>query len=119
MSEVLDPAALAALQAMNRPGRPDLMMRVIDLFRADAPNLITTIQACSDSADLESVRMAAHSLKSSSAYVGAKALSSACAAIEQAARSGELEGVQDAIGSLDQLYADVVVALEGVSSKAA
>lgn len=62
------------------------------LFASDSPASISAIVAAVETGDLESMRVAAHSMKSSSAYLGASRLCEQCCNTEQAAREGsELE----------------------------
>jgi HPt (histidine-containing phosphotransfer) domain-containing protein len=53
--------------------------------------------------DNDAVRLATHTLKSSSASIGALCLSSLCAQAEQAVRDGQLQGLARL---LDQLLAE-------------
>lgn len=119
MSVVLDPTALANLAAMSRPGRPSVLVRVVELFLEDAPGLVATLSEASQTGDLEAVRMAAHSLKSSAAYVGATELSFSAAEIERAAREGDIAPVVPAIHELGSSLDSVAEALAGEVSKAA
>jgi HPt (histidine-containing phosphotransfer) domain-containing protein len=84
----LDTHALKAIESLQRPGKPDLLNRIVDLFRSESPKTIASLQDGMESSDLQAVRNAAHTLKSSSAYVGAKALSERCRDLESAAREG-------------------------------
>jgi HPt (histidine-containing phosphotransfer) domain-containing protein len=76
------------------PGEPDVMTQVLDEYARDAAELIRQLHQALEEGDLPALHRAAHSLKSSSAYVGAQTLSIVCgdldrlckAAIEQAAR---------------------------------
>jgi len=62
--------------------------------------------------------MAAHTLKSGSADVGALALSQACGELEAMGRSGELDGAEDLLVQVDALYPQVRTALKGVRQEA-
>jgi len=86
MTTTIDPRALEAISALQRPGKPDLLARVVQLFKSESLKAIAAILEGLDTEDLQSVRNAAHTLKSSSAYVGAKALSERCRDLEGAAR---------------------------------
>lgn len=87
---VIDEKALAAIRALQRPGKPDLLARVVGLFESESPKLLQAMQDGLESGDCEMIRNAAHTLKSSSAYVGARDLSDGCRELEKVARDGNL-----------------------------
>jgi CheY-like chemotaxis protein/HPt (histidine-containing phosphotransfer) domain-containing protein len=105
--EPLDPKALQALRDLRRPGRPDVLKRVIDLFATDAPRLVTAMRDAVASNNADALRQAAHTLKSTSANVGAISLSTNCREIEQLARASEVvtakPRVNDAMKELDRV----------------
>jgi CheY-like chemotaxis protein len=86
---VLDLQTLERIRAMRRPGGPDLLIRVIDLFVSSSNELIDTMVAASRLDDAVTLAHAAHTLKSSSANVGALAFAELCAELEAAARGGK------------------------------
>nr|WP_307729568.1 response regulator [Pseudoduganella violacea] len=113
---ILDQAALQKLRAMRRPGRPDVLARIIDLFYSDAPRLVGQLQVAAEASDTEALRLAAHTLKSSCANVGALGLSGTCRDIEQYARGNDvdsalarLRGVQE---ELDRVLAALAIERE-------
>ena len=110
----LDVEALQALRDLQRPGRPDVLTRVIDLFSLDAPRLVAAMLEAVASDDADALRHAAHTLKSTSANVGAVSLSTNCREIEQLARAAEAASVRtrvdDATKELDRVLA--MLALE-------
>lgn len=108
MSSVLDEHALTALAALQRPGRPDIVQQVIGLFESESPKSITAISDGVDTADLTAIRAAAHSLKSSSAYVGATELSERCRDLECAAREDNLPGCLALSDGLEVLFDEVM-----------
>jgi CheY-like chemotaxis protein len=110
----LDADALQALRDLQRPGRPDVLTRVIDLFAVDAPRLVAAMREAFASHDADALRQAAHTLKSTSANVGAASLSANCREIEQLARAAEVVAakarVDGATKELDRVLA--MLALE-------
>ena len=65
--------------------------RLIDVFLEDTPRLIGALESAAIGPDYVGLRDAAHSLKSSSANLGALSLSSAAKRIELGAREQSLE----------------------------
>ncbi|MEA2828938.1 MAG: two-component system, sensor histidine kinase [Actinomycetota bacterium] len=79
----LDPAAIAGL--VDAFGDPEVVAALIDTFLTDAPAVAGTIRAAAHDDRRPDLQRAAHSLKSSSAALGAIALSAASAALERSA----------------------------------
>jgi CheY-like chemotaxis protein len=78
----LDPEALANLQSIAEASHEaSLIPGLIDTFLTDTPVRLAAIR---DSDDTERVRRTAHTLKSSSAYLGAARLGKLCDELEQA-----------------------------------
>jgi signal transduction histidine kinase/DNA-binding response OmpR family regulator len=106
---VIDPGALQALRNLQRPGRPDVLTRVIDLFAVDAPRLLVAMRAAIGASDAEALRLASHTLKSTSANVGAGVLAEKCREIERLARVAETAAamvpLEDATKELDRALA--------------
>ncbi|HOB95614.1 MAG TPA: Hpt domain-containing protein [Aquabacterium sp.] len=100
---VLDPAALANLAQLDPTGANRLMHRVLTTYRSSMARLLAQLAQARVQSDAATMRLVAHTLKSSSASVGALALSALCSDAERALRDGRLEEVP---GLLDQLVAE-------------
>ncbi len=87
--EPLDAQALQRLHELDPDGRQGVVQRVLTAFDNSLARMITQLQAQADAADADVVAGIAHTLKSSSASVGALPLSRACAEIEARLRSGQ------------------------------
>jgi CheY-like chemotaxis protein/HPt (histidine-containing phosphotransfer) domain-containing protein len=87
---LIDWDALARLQAdLDDDGT--IVREVIEMFLADAPQLLDKMHQAITDAAAHDLRHAAHTLKSTSASIGALALSACCRTIEELARDGALE----------------------------
>lgn len=84
---ILDETALDALRALQDPGEPDVVALVLDEFRVDAADQLLQMRTALGRDDLRQLQHAAHTLKSSAAYVGGKQLSQMCALLETLCRS--------------------------------
>ncbi len=94
---LLDRSALEAIRALQSDAAPDLLARVISLYFESAPDLIARLRTGLEAGDYNAVRVAAHTLKSSSANLGATALAELSKQLELAARTGIIgPGVPDA-----------------------
>ncbi|WP_175974197.1 response regulator [Burkholderia sp. BCC1047] len=110
-ASVIDQKALDALRALQRPGRPDVLTRIIDQFAADAPRLIRDMHAAVEAGDADALKLAAHTLKSSSANVGAHLLSARCRAIEQLARAADVGAAVELVAGTDAEFGHAHAAL--------
>ena len=80
----IDISAITALQALAGEGEETTLLKeVVSAFFNSSPPLLNAMKESSQRNDPKSLRDAAHSLKSSSALVGARRLSETCQAIEQ------------------------------------
>ena len=97
---VIDRRAIETLRALQRPGKADLVGRVVALFESESPKAIRRMCEGVASGDFDALRDAAHALKSSSAYVGALSLSMRCRDIESAAREADPDTCVALVGGL-------------------
>jgi two-component system sensor histidine kinase/response regulator len=111
-SVTLDQQTLDRIRAMSRPGGPDLLVRVIDLYVSSSNALIDTMQAASRLEDAVTLAHAAHGLKSSSANVGALAFAELCSEVEAAASGGSTEQALVLVKRLVAEHRQVLRALE-------
>lgn len=109
---VFDPAPLERLRAMQRPGRPSLVDRIVDLFLEDTPKKLADIRRAATSGDDELLHRSAHTLKSSAANVGALELARACEGIEKGVKAGEVEAARSAAERLPPVVERALVAVE-------
>ena len=116
---ILGQSALANIRALERPGVPSLLGRVVDRYIADAPGLIEQMRAAHDKADAPSLACAAHTLKSASASVGASHLAEICKVLEERARNGDTMHAATLIEELDGERDRVAAALRAEVLEAA
>lgn len=115
-SQVLDPAALARLGELDPTGESQLLARVLRAFQTSVARLRPQADAARAGGDQAGVRLVAHTLKSSSASIGALHLSQLCAQIETTIRTAtndDLDTQLDAFGAeLDAVLAAIEQLLE-------
>lgn len=112
-----------ALSRLRRLGGDDLAGRMASLFLGLAPERLRAARAGLAAGDLDQVRRAAHSLKSSSGNVGAYAVTEAAGQLEEAAERGEgrealellLEAAAAALGAADPELRELVSRTESQS----
>jgi HPt (histidine-containing phosphotransfer) domain-containing protein len=108
----LDPGALAELSALDPQGSSQLLQRVLSTYNGSLLRLMQQLRQGRASGDLAAIRLAAHTLKSSSASVGAKQLAQQCAAIEQAIRLHKLEELPSWLSRLELESQAVALAVQ-------
>jgi len=100
----LDPDALSRLE---RFGGEKLLREMIALYLESAPERLAAAEAACAAGDAAGAENAMHSLKSSSAQLGASRLSRLCGEGEILSRSGTLSGVSEIVASGKEEYARV------------
>ncbi|HEX7640351.1 MAG TPA: Hpt domain-containing protein [Burkholderiaceae bacterium] len=85
----LDAGCLAELRALDPEGKAQLVQRVLATYLGSLGKLAAQLRVARQGADWDQVSRAAHTLKSSSASVGALGLSALCAEIERLLRAGD------------------------------
>lgn len=84
----LDADALARLRELDPDGQHGVVERVFRAFEISLARMLGELEEQRAGGDPEAVSRVAHKLKSSSASVGALALSQACAEVERRLRTG-------------------------------
>jgi HPt (histidine-containing phosphotransfer) domain-containing protein len=98
---VLDAPSLAALHQLDPSGANRLVQRVMVTYRSSLDRLLGELTLARRHNDAASLRLVTHTLKSSSASVGALALSALCAKAEQAVRDGRLDDLPTLLDQLE------------------
>ncbi len=111
VDSVLDQKRLDMIRAMQRPGRPNVLDRIIGLFQDNSPAVVRNIRQSIVEKDSDDLCEAAHSLKSSSANLGATHLSALCKKLEELGRAGQLEGTEELLEQLEGEFQEVVLLL--------
>ena len=84
---VLDPAAIGRLRELDPQGKQGIVQRVLRAYEQALLRQIDEFAAARAADDSDHVSRLAHTLKSSSASVGAQRLSRLCAEVEWAVRT--------------------------------
>ncbi|WP_367380567.1 ATP-binding protein [Stenotrophomonas cyclobalanopsidis] len=106
---VLDRSVLEELQDVIGPAA----LQIVAVFLEDAPALVQALQQAAQANDIERLQALSHTLKSSSANVGALSLSAVARRIEHEARAGSLQRPAVAVALLVAEFARARVALTG------
>jgi HPt (histidine-containing phosphotransfer) domain-containing protein len=109
----LDPVALERLRELVG-GEALLLAELIDSFLEDTPPLLAKLRAALEQKDTAGLRLASHTLKSSSRDFGALKLSELCRNLEARAKAAELEGLEEQVLQVEREYTLVQAALETI-----
>jgi HPt (histidine-containing phosphotransfer) domain-containing protein len=107
----LDAGALARLAELDPTGESRLVERVLQAFRASVVRLRPQLDAARRSGDRSAIRLVVHTLKSSSASIGALTLSQLCAQIEAVIRVDAAAELSAPLAALDTALDDALLAI--------
>jgi len=111
LAPVLDAASLQRLHELDPQGTNRVVERVLRAFEGSLTRLLPQARQAYAGGDHEAVRHVVHTLKSSSASVGALELSRCCSEIENRLRALQSEGLD---GRLSELEAEGARVLQAV-----
>ena len=89
----------------------DELATLVDTYLRDGDVRLRNLREAADRGDSAEVGNLAHSLKSSSANLGAMPLANRARQVEEAARNGTLASPADSVAALEKLYANAAAAL--------
>lgn len=113
----LDPDRIAMLRELD-DGDGELMATLVQEYKSDSGQQLATMRQALVDADASALGRAAHTLKGSSANLGAERLAGLCAQIQELGHAGELDGADSLVAAastelgrvnsaLDQLLVEV------------
>ena len=111
-SASIDSSVLDGLSELQETGSHNLVQRVVQAYLENSEELAMQLHAAIDSADAESVTKTVHTLKSSSANVGALKLAGLCKTLETAGRQSDLSRAAELHQQIQQEYEQVIDALK-------
>ena len=111
---VLDEACLQRLHELDPQGSNRVVERVLRAFEASLSRLLPQAQDALAQGDHDAVRHVVHTLKSSSASVGALELSRLCSEIENRLRAQQSEGLGAMMSGLEAEGGRVLCAVRGM-----
>ncbi|MBL0123198.1 MAG: response regulator [Betaproteobacteria bacterium] len=102
--EGVDDEVLDRLAALPKPG---IVEQVVRLYLSNSSRALSTLRVSLARGDRETVTQCTHDLKSSSGYVGATGLADIFAAMERAARTGDLARITAMLPGAEAGYGPV------------
>jgi len=108
---VLDADALDRLRELDPQGQSRLLERVLRAFETSAGRLARQFDEARTDGDMQGVRHVVHTLKSSSASIGALTLARLCTEIETAIRAEAFGSLPERLDAMDRELAAVLKAV--------
>lgn len=99
-SDVLDDAALGKLRALDPTGRAGIVQRVLRTYDGSLQKLMLQFEQAAAAGDVQGLRHVAHTLRSSSASVGAMRFSARCGEVETLIREGHVDRLPPALEAM-------------------
>jgi two-component system sensor histidine kinase/response regulator len=115
--DVINRHALENIRALSEDRGDALVNRVISAYVADTPQHLSTLRHAIDALDALSLRKAAHSLKSSSANVGAETLAQMCKEMEHLGRTETTNGASGILTNMETEFQAVRHSLSAILEK--
>jgi CheY-like chemotaxis protein len=116
-SSTLNLTALSHIRALSPDKGEALLARVIGAFLGDTPPHLEALRRAVAAPDPAAIRRTAHSLKSSSANVGADALALLCKELEQLGRAGLTDGASTLLAAMEKEFRSVRQSLGAILEK--
>jgi len=114
LAPVLDEASLQRLHELDPQGANRVVERVLRAFEASLTRLLPQSRQALQQGDQEGLRHVVHTLKSSSASVGALRLSQYCGEIENQLRLQQADGLAPKLTALNAEGERVLVAVRSL-----
>ena len=101
---IVDRQAWHSITALQRPGKPDMLAKILTLYLTDSQQLVDQVRQGVAAGEAQLVNEAAHSLKSRSTVLGAVSLSDVCQQIEAISRRGSLKDAEPLLDPLKTAF---------------
>ncbi len=93
-----------AMQVLVGDNDPEIMSELIETYLESSEQLMQDLRSACDAQNHNNVNLAAHTLKSSSANLGASELANHCQHLEQVSKTGELGDKKQCLEPIEQAY---------------
>ena len=113
---VIDESVLDNYRRIQQPGKPDIIKRLVDIYLGNSPDILRKIAEAARQGDMDRLWQSAHSLKSSSANIGATNFAALCEMVEEMGRKKQGDNLQELLGMLEKEYQRVSRELERLTS---
>ena len=104
IAAIIDVRVIKSLRDMAGVNADKILTEIIDNYLEDAPQLLQQIREALAQADSDALRIAAHTLRSSSANLGAIVLAQLCKELEALGQEGITSNPEKLLESLEKSY---------------
>ena len=108
---VLTMDVLNEIRSLTRPGKRSVLCRAVDSYLEKTPELLAALDQGLRADDAKALCESAHTLKSSSAFLGANRLADLCREVEDRARDGATVALASHLGAIRSEFIRVSDAL--------
>ncbi|WP_394754466.1 response regulator [Crenothrix sp.] len=112
----LNESALEAIRNLDPNANNGLLQRIIALYMDNAETLVQSLKHAWSTGDVDAIRAASHTLKSSSGQVGAQGLAELCRDVENEARNHRYDVSGSSLDRINQEFMGTRVALNNYLS---
>jgi PAS domain S-box-containing protein len=116
-NKTIDQSVLDTLRSLHVEGGPNIVAKIVEAYLGETPTHIDDLQKACTANDSETMRKAAHAMKSSSANVGALELSRMTLELEAKCKNNSTENAEEDILEIVGEYDKVKAVLEEEISK--
>lgn len=109
---VLDPEAIANLQLLGEEGDNSFLREILTIYLEDVPKRLGELKQAVASEDQPVFTRSAHTIKGSSANVGAREMQELAATLEERSRVEPIASLFPAIAELEQALARTKVKMQ-------
>jgi CheY-like chemotaxis protein/HPt (histidine-containing phosphotransfer) domain-containing protein len=99
---ILNLRVLENFRQLQISGEPDLLHQLIDLYLADVPERLNVLRQALAQGDAARLAQTAHSLKGSSANIGAQRVARVCLELERCGKANDLSAAAEHLATLEQ-----------------
>jgi HPt (histidine-containing phosphotransfer) domain-containing protein len=112
--EGVDVSSLLELRALQRPGQPDVVARIVARFLEESEDRVRTLRQAVAANDSPAIERSAHALKGIAGTVGAHEVSQLALRLEQGGRHGRIQDAPELVNLLDSALGRARVIYERV-----
>ena len=109
---LIDPRMLDEIRALEQNGVPGLLSKAINKYLEHSQKVISALETAVRNGDADAQYQAAHSLKGSSASMGALRLAELCGELETMDRQNKVQNSAQRFEDVTSLHASVCEALK-------
>ena len=111
----IDERVLDNYRSIQQPGKADIIQRLVGIYLKNSPAVLQDIRKAAENKDSKKLSQAAHSLKSSSANLGAGRLAHLCEDVEIMAGEKKIDNALQVVVAIENEFRVVAEELEKIA----